>query len=313
MACRALLQRPLAPAPCAAVAWRHAPLSPRRRDHRRVLRARPRGRPLGGAPGGGEQPELLPRRAGHALVAARREHGRDDLRDRHAQPRHRSRPGERGRGQLGVVGVLADGDAHRLRLRAALAPDRRRHGHRVLRAALRRTGGGVPPGLPRPVPRARLQRLRDGWCEPRGHQARWRAARLGRLGDPHGGGRRDPGLQRPRRPPRRHPHRLRPVHPRHGGLGRGGGRPREPRGRRGARRAARAPPRRGQARDDPGHERERGLGPAPAHPLAVVAAYYRAPSRGGGYVAQRMLSARSEGHAVGATLLYNGHYASGPP
>lgn len=51
-------------------------------------------------------------------------------------------------------------------------------------------------------------------------------------------------------------------------------------------------------------------------PLAVQwwAAYYPGSEPGGGgYVAQRMLSARSEGHAVGATLLYNvAHYALRP-
>lgn len=51
-------------------------------------------------------------------------------------------------------------------------------------------------------------------------------------------------------------------------------------------------------------------------PLAVQwwAAYYPGSEPGGGgYIAQRMLSARGEGHAVGATLLYNvAHYALRP-
>lgn len=90
-----------------------------------------------------------------------------------------------------------------------------------------------------------------------------------------------------------------------------------------------------------GHERVGGLGALLAHdnvkdklamvpdmgqpevwvplllvPLAVQwwAAYYPGSEPGGGgYVAQRMLSARTEGHAVGATLLYNvAHYALRP-
>ena len=203
--CRNALLRELPPvhAPCAAVTA-PCPLSPRRRDHRRVLRARPRGRQLGGAPGAAATACcFLAGRA--ALVAPRREHGRDDLRDRHAQPRHRPRPRRRSASRAWHDGrSWRRSGAHRLRrIHAALAPDRRGREDiefyeklDELKSKIARRRSSTPSA-----------RSISGSCstsaswrgQPRGHQARWRAARLGRLGDPHGGGRRDPGL--------RHPHR----------------------------------------------------------------------------------------------------------
>ena len=71
------------------------------------------------------------------MVAGRHVDGRDDLRRRHAAGRDGPRRPLRHRGQLAVVEHGGQRDAHRLRVRAAVAPLRRDDRRRARRAALR--------------------------------------------------------------------------------------------------------------------------------------------------------------------------------
>ena len=100
------------------------------------------------------------------VVAGRHVDGGDHVRRRHAARRDRPRLPAGNRRQLAVVELPALRDDDGVPLRAAVAPRGAAHRRRVRRDALRRPAGGVPPRLPRHLPRP-ADELRD----PRlGHQ-----------------------------------------------------------------------------------------------------------------------------------------------
>ena len=294
--------------------------------HRLVRRHRlPRGIACCG-PGGVaarrvERRRVLPLGPQDAVVAARHVDGGHDVLDRHAQPghRHRAHPNGVGR-QLGLVGVPADRHADGLRLREALAALGRDDRRRVLRAALQRASRRAFLRGFRAIYLGRvLQRHDHGVGHAGGDQDRRRDARDSRRSQTivvagaitvvySDAGRTD----------RRADHRLLPVRRRHGRLG-GRGRLGAATDRRSAdsRACSRIPRSPGEARASCPTSATNEVALAVfVIPLAVQwwsVWYPGSEPGGGGYVAQRMLAAKNEGHAQGATLLFNvAHYALRP-
>ena len=110
------------------------------------------------APRGQERRRLLPLRALHAVVADRHLDVRRINVHELRQHVHRVHPQLGALRELEVVGVPPHGNADGIRLFAPVGAFRRKERHRVLRAALLRTGGGVPARVPRNLPRHRVQR-----------------------------------------------------------------------------------------------------------------------------------------------------------
>ena len=131
------------------------------------------------APRGKERRRLLPLRALHAVVADRHL----DVRRIHfhelRQHVHRVHPQLGTLRELEVVGVPPHGNADGVRLFAPVGAFRRKERHRVLRAALLRTGGGVSAGIPRDIPRHRVQRDNHRAGDAGGDQDRADALRRG--------------------------------------------------------------------------------------------------------------------------------------
>ena len=101
-----------------------------------------------------QRQRVLPLRPQPAVVARRHVDGRDDVRRRHAAGRRRPRRAQRHRRQLDLVERGVRRHADRVLLRAAVAARRHHDRRRVRRAALHRPARGVPARLPRALSRA---------------------------------------------------------------------------------------------------------------------------------------------------------------
>ncbi len=148
-------------------------------------------------------------------MARRHRHGRHHLRRRHAPRRHRTGRHQGRRRQLAVVELRDERHAHRVLLRAAVAPRAGDDRRRARRAALQRRARRLPARVPRPLPGAPHQPHHPRLGHPRDDQ------------DPHHRpgppGRLDRGRHGERRGPRGG--HLLPHHPALLGGGRDVGRP----------------------------------------------------------------------------------------
>ena len=160
---------------------------------------------------GQEHLGVLRLRTGRPVVAGRSLHGRHDLQQRHAQPRHRHRPAQRGGRQLGVVGVRADRRRDGLLLCAPVAAVGGDDGPGVLRDPLLRQGRERGARVSRGVPRPAVQLHDHGDGQPGRVQDRRRAVRVRALADARVRGRAERRVRDPLGPLGRPGHRHDPV------------------------------------------------------------------------------------------------------
>ena len=162
-----------------------------RRHPRHLLCARV----VHGAAGRAEHLRVFRLGARGAVVAGRPLDGGHHVQQRHAESRHRHRPPERRRGELGVVGVRADRRVDRLLLRAALATFRRDDRPRVLRDPVLRHAGEGRARVSRDIPRPAVQLHDHGDGESCRVQDCRGAVRPGAMADAVTGWRAERGLR----------------------------------------------------------------------------------------------------------------------